>query len=183
LNDDSSFEVVELSIKLTDSVKKLLKETADQLKGASKRRFQAQTVVELGYGGQLLAEKELGWDRGTIRKGINELRTGITCVDNYTARGRKKIEEHLPEILEDLKNLVDSQSQTDPSFKSERLYTRLSATEVRHQLIEKFAYSNEELPTSEAIRLKLNKLGYRLKRVAKTKPQKKFQRPKLFSSN
>lgn len=63
LNDDSSFEVIELSIKLTDSVKKLLKETADQLKGASKRRFQAQTVVELGYGGQLLAEKELGWDR------------------------------------------------------------------------------------------------------------------------
>lgn len=68
--------------------------------------------------------------------------------------------------------MVDSQSQTDPSFKSERLYTRLSAAEVRRQLIEKFAYSNEELPTSEAIRLKLNELGYRLKRVAKTKPQK-----------
>lgn len=114
---------------------------------------------------------------------MNELKTGITCVDNYTARGRKKIEEHLPEILEDLKNLVDSQSQTDPSFKSERLYTRLSAAEVRRQLIEKFADNNEELPTSEAIRLKLNELGYRLKRVAKTKPQKKFQKLKLFSSN
>jgi len=175
--------VVGVSIQLTNSVKKLLKETAAQLKGASKRRFQAQTVVELGYGGQLLAEKELGWDRGTIRKGMNELKTGVTCVDNYAARGRKKVEEHLPEIIEDLKNLVDGQSQTDPSFKSERLYTRLSAAEVRNQLIEKFGYSNEELPTSEAIRLKLNELGYRLKRVAKTKPQKKFQRPKPFLSN
>ena len=172
-----------VSIQLTESVKKLLKETADELKGASKRRFKAQTVIELGYGGQLLAEKELGWDRGTIRKGINEFKSGITCVDNYEARGRKRIEENLPRLLEDIKKLVDSQSQTDPSFKSDRLFTRLSAAEVRCQLIEKFAYSDEKLPTEETIRLKLNDLGYRLKRVAKTKPQKKFQRPQQFLSN
>jgi hypothetical protein len=51
---------------------------------------------------------------------------------------------------------------------------------VRHQLIEKFSYSDEELPSSETIRVKLNDLGYRLKRVAKIKPQKKF--PKLTQS-
>ncbi|GAB1540571.1 hypothetical protein NUACC21_32400 [Scytonema sp. NUACC21] len=56
---------------------------------------------------------------------------------------------------------MDSQSQTDPSFKSQRLYTRLSASEVRKLLIEKFGYSDEELPTSETIRIKLNDLGYK----------------------
>ncbi len=73
--------------------------------------------------------------------------------------------------------------QTDPTFKSKRLYTRLSAAQVRKQLIEKFGYSNEELPTEETIRVKLNNLGYRLKRVAKVLPQKKFPKPKPFLNN
>ncbi len=170
-------------IELTDSLKNLLRETAVELKGAAKRKFMAQTVLELGYGGQSLAQKELGWDRLTIRKGIQELTSGITCVDNHAAKGRKKAEEHLPNLLEDLKNLVDSQSQTDPSFKSQRLYTRLSATQVRKQLIEQFGYSDQELPTSETIRVKLNNLGYRLKRVAKVLPQKKFQKRRQSLNN
>lgn len=163
-----------MSIQLTDSLKHLLKETAHQLKGAAKRKFIAQTVVALGYGGPSLAERELGWNRVTISKGIKELNTGITCFDNYRGRGRKKAEEIFPNLLEDIKKLVDSQSQIDPSFKSQRLYTRLSAAQVRNQLIEKFGYSDEELPTEETIRVKLNNLGYRLKRVAKIQPQKKF---------
>ncbi len=163
-------------IELTDSVKDILKQTSIQLKGASRRRFQAQIVMELGHGGQLLAQQELGWDRNTMRKGIRELTSGITCVDNYSARGRYKAEEHLPNLLEDIKSLVDSQSQIDPSFKSQRLYTRLTASQVRKLLIEKFSYSNEELPTEETIRLKLNHLGYQLKRVAKVLPKKKFQK-------
>jgi hypothetical protein len=115
-----------------------------------------------------------------VSKGIKELNSSITCVDNYRGRGRKKAEEHLSNLLEDIKKLVDSQSQIDPSFKSQRLYTRLGAAEVRHQLIEKFGYNDEELPTSETIRVKLNDLGYCLKRVAKIQPQKKF--PKLTQS-
>ena len=138
----------------------------------------AQTVLELGSGGQTLAEQELGWNRTTIRKGLKELKSGITCVDNNSAKGRKKAEEHLPNLLKDIKKLVDSQSQTDPSFKSQRLYTRLSAAQVRKQLISKFGYSDEDLPTEETIRVKLNNLGYRMKRVAKVLPQKKFQKPK-----
>ncbi|WP_425526025.1 ISAzo13 family transposase [Halotia branconii] len=161
-------------LELTDSVKKVFKETANQLKGAARRRFQAQIVMELGYGGQLLAQKELGWDRNTIRKGIKELTSGISCIDNYSARGRWKVEEHLPNLLEDIKKLVDFQSQTDPSFKSQRLYTRLTASQVRKLLIDKFGYTDEQLPTEETMRVKLNDLGYRLKRVAKVLPQKKF---------
>lgn len=173
----------EVSIQLTDVLKKLLKEIAHQLKGAAKRRFIAQTVVALGHEGQSLAERELGWNRVTIGKGIKELNSGITCVDNYQGRGRKKVEERLPTLLEDIKKLVDSQSQIDPSFKSQRLYTRLGASVVRHQLIEKFGYAEEELPTSETIRVKLNDLGYRLKRVAKIQPQKKFPKLTQFLSN
>lgn len=55
-----------------------------------------------------------------------------------SAKGRYKAEEHLPNLLEDIKNIVDSQIQIDPTFKSQRLYTRFSAAEVRKQLIEKY---------------------------------------------
>lgn len=162
-----------MAIVLTDSLKKLLIETAFQLKGAAKRKFMAQTVRGLGLGGQRLAQSELGWNRDTIRKGMRELESGIICVDNMSAKGRYKAEEHLPNLLEDIKNIVDSQSQTDPSFKSQRLYSRLSASEVRKQLIEKYGYSDENLHTSETIRVKLNNLGYKLRRVKKVQPQKK----------
>ncbi|MEH2122790.1 MAG: ISAzo13 family transposase, partial [Nostoc sp.] len=57
---------------------------------AARRGFQAQTVLGLGYGGQLLVQEELGWDRNTIRKGIKELTNGITCVNNISAKGRYK---------------------------------------------------------------------------------------------
>lgn len=54
------------------------------------------------------------------------------------------------------------------------MYTRLSAAEVRRQLIEQKGYSDEELPSLETIRRRLNELGYTLKRVAKAKPIKKI---------
>ena len=169
-------------IELTEALKELFKETARQLRGRAKRKFMAQTVQKLGLKGISLAELELGWNRITINKGIKELTTGITCVDNYSGRGRKKSEQHLPNLLADIKNLVDSQSQIDPTFKSERLYTRLTAAEVRKLLIEKVGYSDEELPGNETIRVKLNDLGYSLKRVAKIQPQKKSHQRMQFSS-
>ena len=64
----------------------------------------------------------------------------------------------------------------DPSFKSNRLYTRLTARQIREQLKIQFGYTDKELPTS-TLSVKLNQLGYRLRRVAKTKPQKKFLKP------
>lgn len=161
-------------MELTDSLKNLLIETASQLKGAKRRRFMAGTVKEMGYGGQSLAARELGWNRDIIRQGIRELETGITCVDNYQARGRKKAEIHLPNLLFDIKSIVDSQSQTDPTFQSSRLYTRMSASEVRKALIVQKNYTDEELPCTETIRIKLNKLGYHPQKVTKSKPQKKI---------
>ena len=76
-----------------------------------------------------------GWSRMTIRTGQQELRGGIACVDAFGLRGRKKAEAHLPHLLEDIRAIVDSQSQTDPQFHTTRLSTRLSAAEVRRQLI------------------------------------------------
>ena len=46
------------------------------------------------------------------------------------------------------------------SARTNRLYTRLTATEVRRQLIAQKGYRKEELPTAETIATKMNELGY-----------------------
>lgn len=135
----------------------------------------AKAVEELGSGGQRLAERELGWHRVLIRKGQREVSSGIICVDAFKSRGRKSIQSRLPSFLEDIRAIVDSQSQTDPQFKTTRLYTRLSAAQVRVELIEQKGYSSEELPTSETIRKRLNELGFFPSKVGKTRPKKKLQ--------
>ena len=88
-------------------------------------------------------------------------------------RGRKRAEEHLPNLLADIKAIVDGQSQTDPSFQTQRLYTRLSAATVPQQLIDQRGYTDEQLPTAETIRCKMHHLGYRLRKVQKCKPKKR----------
>jgi hypothetical protein len=72
---------------------------------------------------------------------------------------------------------VDGQSQADPQFRTNRLYTRLTATEVRRQLIGRYGYRDDELPTAETLATKLNELGYYPKKVAKSRPQKNCQKP------
>jgi Rhodopirellula transposase DDE domain len=164
-------------MELTEEVKALLLNTAKELKGSARRMFMARTVQALGEGGQRLAERELGWNRGTIRKGMREVKHGIVCVDGFSLRGRKRSEDHLPSLLSDLTAMVDGQSQADPHFRTTRLYTRLTAAEVRRQLIAQKGYTDEELPTAETIATKLNMLGYYPKKVAKSQPQKNSPRP------
>ena len=161
---------------LTEEQKRTYIETARALKGSDRRMFRARVVKSLGRGGQRRAEAELGWKRCTISKGAHELESGIVCVDYFSARGRKRAEEHLSNLLSDIKAIVDGQTQTDPTFKTTRLYTRLSAAEVRKQLILQKGYTDEELPTEETVRVKLNLLGYQLRSVQKSRPQKKSQK-------
>jgi len=118
----------------------------------------------LGEGGQRLAEQELGWNRGTIRKGEYELDQGIVCLDAFSSRGRKRSEVHLPNMLVDITAIVDGQSQADPQFRTNRLYTRLTATEVRRQLIAQKGDREDELPTAETIATRLNERGILRKR-------------------
>jgi hypothetical protein len=143
----------------------------------------ARVVKSLGYSGQSYAERELKWDRKTIRKGMKELDNGEVIKDNFAARGRKKSEEHLPNLLDDIRDIVDSESQTDPTFRTTRLYTRLSAEEVRRQLVQRKGYGENEVPCNATISTKLNELGYKLKPIQKSQPKKRFRRPMPSSSS
>ena len=163
-----------MMLKLTDSSMKWLKKTANQLKGSALRMFMAETVRQMGYGGASAAQNKLGWNRVTIRKGKVELETK-PIKDKFSYRGRKKAEVLLPNLLADIKKIVEPESQTDPSFNTCRLYTRITAEEVRKRLLKIKYYDEKTLPCARTINTKLNDLGFNPKKVQKTKPHKKIE--------
>lgn len=157
---------------LTPEVVGLIRQTADGFpRGPNRRAFMAQTVHRLGLS-QREASRLFGWARETLVKARCEHDSGITCVDDTSRRGRKPVEHRLPHLLEDIKAVVADHVQTDPTFQTPRLYCRLSAACVRRQLIATKGYTDEQLPSLQTITTKLNKLGFRLTKVGKTRPKK-----------
>lgn len=155
--------------------KGFLKKVFKFIQGRDRRILAAGISMEHGYGGESYVAKEFGIGRDTIRKGMHELRTGIRIEDAFNMRGRKSIDVLLPKIRNDIKEIIDSQSQTDPKFDSQRLYTRLTTKEVRNQLIIQKSYKDDELPTNQTINNIINELGYNMKKVQKVKPLKKIE--------
>ena len=102
-------------------------------------------------------------------------------MDATSCRGRKPIEFHLPRLLDDIRDLVADPIQADPTFRTTRLYCRLTAPEVRRRLIARKGYTDEQLPSLQTITTKLNALGFRLGKVRKCLPPKK--RPKRTPSS
>jgi hypothetical protein len=152
---------------LTDGIKSLLKSAAGKLKGSARRLFLAETVRELGPGGQTVAERELGWNRGTIRKGMHELTAGVECKDAFCLRGRTRSDKRLANLLDGIRDIVDSNAQVDATLRTPRLYIKLTARQVRTQLIEQKHYKDEDLPKRRTISAILNQLDYRLRKVEK----------------
>jgi hypothetical protein len=133
-----------------------------------------KVVDLLGWGGQSFAEQSLGWNRCTIRKGQAELQSGQAIEDRFEQRGRRRVEERLPNLLDDIRSIVEPSGQTDPTFRSTRIYSPLSAEEVRFRLITQCGYKDAELPCTRTLRNKLNDLDYRLRKVRKCRPLKKI---------
>jgi hypothetical protein len=124
-----------------------------------------------------LAERIFGWSRENIEVGLAEKRTGIICLGAQSAfGGNKRWEEKQPEASEALRRLAESHAQQDPTFRTPIAYTRLTAKEALKQLREQ-GFSEEQLPAPSTMAAILNRMGYRLRKVVKAKPQKKFHRP------
>lgn len=170
-------------MELTSELRIVILAADKELTGAARRRFMAKVVRALGPGGQRRAEEVLGWDRGTIRKGEHELRSGIECLDGRAGNKREDVHDRLPELRGDIKAIVDCWSQTDPRFHTEERYSRLSVPEVVERLIRDKGYEDTELPSNETIRKVMHQLGYRLRKVQKAKPKKKSPKPTRSSTS
>ena len=163
-------------MELPDSLNARCIDTAQTLTGSARRVLMARTVKARGTAGQRRAERELGGSRVTMRPGSGALARRADPGQRLRA-WRNRAEAHLPTLLVDLHALGESQSQTDPQFRSARLYPRLSGAEVRRQLIAQKGSTAAELPTVAPIRTNLDAVGSAPKQGAKTHPQNTFRKP------
>ena len=158
--------------KLNQSQKEDIRLAASKMKGVSKREFQAEMTIKYCGGSPRLSETVFGWNRKSVKLGLEEKRTGITCVGTKKGKsGRKSWEEKNPEVAKELQKLVEEYAQKDPTFKSTIAYTRLTAFHGIKQL-SLMGYSQEQLPKQTTMNEVLKRMGYRLRKVVKAKPKK-----------
>ena len=93
-------------------------------------------------------ETVLGWNRHSVRKGLQERKIGIIGLDNYRARGRHKSESKLPnlEVRYSFASRCSSSSRPE-KFQTTFGYARIDARAVREALILEKGYKEKELPT------------------------------------
>lgn len=162
---------------LTPTVKEVILSAARKLTGYRRRQFQAEVALPYCAGKPRRAEQMFGWGRTAVQTGLGELRTGIRCLDNFTARGRHKTEDDHPELVEQIHLLVEPHTQADPQLQTPLGYTRITAAAVHEQLVANAAGTDRPVPAVRTVSDLLNRLGYRLRRVRKIAPQKKCRRP------
>jgi Rhodopirellula transposase DDE domain len=162
---------------LTESVKETIRSAAWKLTGFRRREFQAEMTLKYCAGKARLAEATFGWGREAVHTGLCERRTGIRCLDAFSARGRHKTEAKDPELAQAIHALVEPKSQADPKFQTTLAYTRLTAKVVHEHLVANAAGTERPVPAERTVHDILNRLGYRLRRVRKTKAQKKSPKP------
>lgn len=167
---------------LTASVKETILSAARKLTGFARRQFQAEVALKYCQGKARQAEQLFGWGRAAVHTGLNELRSGIRCLDHFDARGRHRTEEQHPELVQQIQALLDPKSQADPQLKTPFAYTRITAKAVREHLLANAADNDQPIPAERTLQTILNRLGYRRRRVRKTQPKKKCPRPTPFST-
>lgn len=151
----------------------MCRKAARLLTDVKRRAFQAECATLYREGNARAAEALFGWGRATVTLGLHEVRTGITCLGNFAARGGKKLEVLCPQLEADIRALADPHSQADAQLKTSLAYTRLSAQSVRRALVAEKSWREEDLPAERTMTSSLNRLGYRLRAVTKTRPEKK----------
>ena len=153
----------------------LIRSAAQRLKGHQRRLFQAEVASALCAGSPRLAERRFGWGRDCVEKGLHETGSGLRCIENFAAKGGIPCEVKDPQLAADIRAVVEPHTQADPEMKSTRLYTNLSAREVLGALRSQKGYTEDRLPKERTMRDVLNRLGYRIRSIQKSKPLKKTE--------
>jgi hypothetical protein len=164
-----------MHLTITPQLQATWQQIREHLKGPQRRLFMASVVKGAGPRLASFFAKTMNWNPATIRKGMHELTSGIACLDAYDRCGRKPLEASLLNLEKDLHEMGQATSQTDPTFRTNQLYRKLTAGEARRRLIEEKGYDAKTAPSERTLRRKLSALGYKPRRVAKTKPLRKVK--------
>jgi Rhodopirellula transposase DDE domain len=160
-----------------------LRLAASKMTGATRRAFEAEITLKYCEGNPLQAETTFGWSRRTAALGLAERRTGIMCLGAQSAfSGRKRWEDTHPQVAEALRQLAEAHAQQAPTFRTSLAYTRLTVQAALAALTAQ-GYRADQLPSPSTMAEVLNRMGFRLRKVVKAKPQKKIKETDAIFDN
>ena len=160
-----------------------LRLAASHMTGSTRRAFQAEMTLKYCEGNARRAEAVFGWGRQNIEVGLAEKRPGLECLSLHAAfSGRQRWEVKYPEAAAALIELALASSQQDPTFRTTVSYTRLTAQSAIDELRQK-GIEEAMLPAPSTMAVILNRLGFRLRPVIKSKPLKKVPETDAIFAN
>ena len=77
----------------------LVSRLVDLIPWPARRRAMGDVTLVLLNGKHRVAEDVFGWGRSVVQVGINEFKTGISCVNDISTRVKPKAEEKNTELL------------------------------------------------------------------------------------
>lgn len=99
---------------------------------------------------------------------------GLIPKNKVETRGRTPLTKKYPELEADINEIIKVQVSTDPKFKNEKKYVRLTINEIKQKLIETKKYEENSFSNS-GLNNVINNMGLCLKKVKKNKPLKKIK--------
>jgi hypothetical protein len=75
-------------------------------------------TLSLLDGKHRVAEYVFGWSRTAVEMGMNEHRSGITCVNDWSTRHKPRSEDKYPHPLAAIKEIMEPHIQAEPRLRT-----------------------------------------------------------------
>lgn len=156
---------------ISEKIEKIHKNRVEHIKkmpnGYQKDIAIGAFVADLGNGSIKPVAKAIGSCFRKVKNCFEVFLYGIQTKIEF--RGRKKIEDTYPEIKNQIKEIIKAYEYTDSHFKTEVLFVDITLENLRRELINKYNYTEQTCPCKSTLLRLLNELGYKIKKVKKTK--------------
>ena len=171
---------------ISEKLKKLYKNIVENIKkmsnGIERDRTIGALVVDLGKRSINALSKILNCSWRKVKK-CYELVQG-KIIQKVETRGRKKLIEKFPNLVNDIKEIISNYESTDSHFKNEALYVDLTLSNLKRELIEKYeTYTKDTAPSKTTLWRIVKNLGYRFVRVKKSLVLKKIEETDVIFDN
>jgi hypothetical protein len=154
-----------------EDVQRKMRNVYNSLSEKDCRRYAAAEAIKLGYGGVAYIARLFGCSRESIDHGIAELdyldEDPVGGRIRRPGAGRKKTEEKQPEIIEQVRGVIQDRTAGDP-MRENVTWTDLSPVEI----VERMELDCDVSITPPIIRRVLDLLGFRRRKIAKILPGK-----------
>lgn len=137
--------------------------------GIEKNMAIGALVADIGNRCLKPVAKAIGSSFRKVKQCYSDYKNGINCKsDKLKNRGRKKTSEIFPNLISDIETVIEKYKEVDSHFKTDTLFITIDPASIIEELVSKFDYP-PEFACYNTIKKILNEMGYKLKRISKTK--------------